>query len=237
MALENWKRGAQILATPSYHRYQVPQFLQTLKAPLPDYPASANKRLLVVLPGLSCGTNNYGDLISAVNADFNLLQVTDLPEGLQAITSRKGIEERAHQLLDTLYKMPEGEVVDLVGHSLGGIVAAYAQVIEKNKSQTSSRIGKIVTLSAPLSGSSEISSLPGVSQCFHSVRDLNPESSIMKHLNAEGRIDDRFVTQKDELLKLGEMDFKSGREHLLHTMVTLIICWDQKRSEPKRFKP
>jgi hypothetical protein len=214
-------RGLNILRQPKYHVNQWKQFWKTIAHPSVDYSIDDTKRTVAILPGLSCSVPTYAALIDAITKDggFNILKLEDFPEDFRAIYSRLSLTERAQLLLNTLEKHDKWPV-DLIWHSIGWPVAAYAKILEDDRKKDldwwdESKIGKIITLSAPMMGSVWLANLPVLPKWFKSVDELHPESSFMKRLSAEWNVDHRFITLRDEIIRGEEMNFRNGKEHEL----------------------
>jgi pimeloyl-ACP methyl ester carboxylesterase len=213
-------RGLNILSTPSYHAKQIPQFLRTIKKWEIDYSYDPEKRTIMIIPGLSCSVATYVSLINEITKDgkFNVLKLEDFPEDFRAIYSRLSLSERAHLLLDTLEKFEGAWPVDLIGHSIGWPIAVYTKILEEERIASwewsnNSKIGKIITLSAPLMGSRWLTNLPLLPRLFRSLWELDPNSDFMKKLREEWKVDHRFVASNDEIMMRDETRFSSGEEH------------------------
>ena len=207
-----YTRAFNILRQPAYHKNQLSQFWETIRHPEVNYDMDPDKRTIAVIPGLSCSVPTYAALINEItkNWEFNVLKLEEFPENWRAIFSWLSLTERAKLLLDVLEKH-DNWPVDLIWHSIGWPVAAYAKIIGDED-----KIGKIITLSAPMSWSRWLANLPILPRQFRSLWELEPDSDFMQKLNDEGKVDHRFVTQRDEIIRLWEMDFHNGEEHLLN---------------------
>ena len=73
--------------------------------------------------------------------------------------------------------------VDVIGLSLGGVVARYAAMVPTDKLQRRLTIARLFTISSPLRGARDTSFIPALHPM---IAPLRPDSEFVKSLNAGG---------------------------------------------------
>ena len=183
------------------------QFGRTLFPSKEDYPQEAGREALIIAPGLSYSPRTYHEAARYFSDDFNVLEDTDYSTRVKALLNGTGIRSEAERLLEVA-DQSDAEKVHFVGHSKGGLSAALADILDRERNVLRRKRGKTVTVSTPVNGSN-LSQAVGLN-LFESVRDFDPEGEIIRRLQAEGHIDLNVVSQRDELLTQAEMVAPEG---------------------------
>jgi pimeloyl-ACP methyl ester carboxylesterase len=89
------------------------------------------------------------------------------------------IRESARRVVDQIRELAPSDRVDLVGHSMGGLVAAYAL----KHLDHGERIRTVVTLGTPHRGSPALSAMPwSPARLGSSVAQMSPGSAFLREL-------------------------------------------------------
>jgi predicted alpha/beta hydrolase family esterase len=84
-------------------------------------------------------------------------------------------------------KLPTDQLVYLIGHSLGGVIAVAAaqRAVKLGKM---ANIGGVVTISAPLSGSESADVLQWLFPSYHLFRNISTKNRLVQEIQSEGAI-------------------------------------------------
>jgi predicted alpha/beta hydrolase family esterase len=82
-------------------------------------------------------------------------------------------------------KLPTDQLVYLIGHSLGGVlaVAAAQRAVKLGKM---ANIGGVITLSAPLSGSESADVLQWLFPSYHLFRNISTKNRLVQEIQSDG---------------------------------------------------
>lgn len=181
----------------------IQQFSRTLRPDTEPYEQQPGREALVIAPGLSCSERTYAEAAHYFSRTVNVLERPDYLRGFGALLNRTSIQQEAEKLLE-FCEQSDTEKVNLLGHSKGGVVVALARILDKERNVLRDRLGKVLTVSAPLNGSN-LAYAVGLSHWFDSVKDFDPEDEVIRRIQEQGRIDYNAVSEKDELLSQKEM--------------------------------
>jgi len=132
-------------------------------------PRDASQRTLVFVHGLAANRSGFLPLQTALRLTGHRRQVA------VSYRSSGSIEALAIQLKRELDQRVGGGRIDLVAHSMGGLVARfYLQQLGGER-----RVDRLVTLGTPHHGTHAASFLPSAL-----VRQLLPDGPFIRHLNA-----------------------------------------------------
>lgn len=134
--------------------------------------STAECRPVLLLHGLGCNRGVWRPLLARLRAaGFAPVRAINL----QPCGDLQNQAARAAQELRLLAQQAEGRAVDVVAHSMGGLVArAMLRLVEPY------RIGRIVTIGTPHQGTQLARWLPCAG-----ARQMRPDSSWLRALNAE----------------------------------------------------
>ena len=171
-------------------------------------PRSADRRTLVMVHGLGANRSSFFPLQSYLRlAGFRDQLAT-------SYRSRGSIEALALQLKKTIDDRVRGGRIDVIAHSMGGLVARfYAQHLGGGR-----RVDRLITLGTPHRGSYGAARVPHTL-----VRQLDPSSPFIRRLNASPPPATLRITSiaagRDALVQPGDSALCPHGEH--HTFAEL----------------
>jgi pimeloyl-ACP methyl ester carboxylesterase len=165
-------------------------------------PRSADRRTLVLVHGLGANRSSFFALQA-------YLRLSGFPDQLATSYRPRGsIEALALQLKRTIDDRVRGGRIDVIAHSMGGLVARfYAQHLGGAR-----RVDRLITLGTPHRGSYGAARVPS-----DLVRQLDPESSVIRRLNASPPPAGLHITSiaagRDALVQPGDSALCPHGEH------------------------
>lgn len=109
-------------------------------------------------------------------------------EGASVVRVSYNCQESTSDIAQQLAeKLPTDQLVYLIGHSLGGVlaVAAAQRAVKLGKM---ANIGGVVTLSAPLSGSESADVLQWLFPSYHLFRNISTKNRLVQEIQSEGAV-------------------------------------------------
>ena len=109
--------------------------------------------------------------LNSTHSSFSYI-IRQLPEHHIHLINYPSHQPLADSIEQVLKQFPKGEV-DVVGHSLGGVIATLIAADHPG------RIGRLVTISSPFNGSRAASTLRWIPGCLPVISDIVPRSALI----------------------------------------------------------